>query len=301
MEGMDWKNWCCSKVGLLGSAVMCLAIFGATPHAAQAAYLYMDPASQNVSVGETLTLKLNMNTEGEKVQAAEAWIDYNTDEFSLIEVKDPVESEKRFANKLLSKSRGTLMYIANWIAIESDAVATPPDGLAVMTLKALKPGGFSLKMRCTQGDTRDSAITARRNKKTEDLIDCSKVINATINVIAQGQPTPTNGPATATPTRRVTTSPNPTTRSATPSARPTNRSTTTSPTPSSTQTPTPVSTNRPATATPTRVQLTPTGGVGGADASASALPKSGEVSATGIAIGIGIILTIVSIVVKVMM
>lgn len=293
----------------IGGAVCAFFVLFLLPTKAHGAYLYLDPPSQNVKVGDTVTVFLKMNTEGEKVQAAEAWIDYNSEELSFVEAKDPVASEKRFANELVQRPTNSVLYMANWIALGTDAVSTPPNGIAVITLKAQKASTSSLRIRCTQNNTRDSAITARRNKKTEDLIDCSKVVNAEITITATGDLTPTTPAGTATPTGAASRAPS-TRATATATPRVTSRlsptrvltptgTTTNTATPSAAASATPASTAQPSITIANGASVQPTGGVGGANASPSALPKSGEIEATKAAIGIGITLTIISLLVKV--
>ena len=44
---------------------------------AHTAYLFLDPQTKSVSVNDILTVTVRINTEDEKVQGAEAWIDFD--------------------------------------------------------------------------------------------------------------------------------------------------------------------------------------------------------------------------------
>ena len=284
----------------LGFAALALA-FMLSGQAVSAAYLYMEPASKSVAVGESFSVALKINTEGQAVNAADAWINYDGTALSFVDAKEPSGSEKFFSEKLVTKSTTTSLYLASWISFGSDAVKTPPEGFAILNFKAQKAGTFTLDIKCTQGDTRDSAIAARINKKTEDIITCSKVVDATITASGGGGggvPTATPAPGGSTVTPPVggggpspTKFPTPTgsTRASvtpTPSVRPG------SPTP--TLAPTKV-----VTATPTSspsATLIPT--VAGPTASPSALPATGVLQTSAVVLGIGVALTVISIIIK---
>lgn len=269
-------------------------VFLTSTLSAHAAYLYLDPSTkESIALDETFSVSLRINTEGEKVQAAEAWIDFDTTQLEFIDAKDPLATEKFFSNEILAKNSAALLYIANWITLGTDAISSVAgkDSIAIVRFKAIKAGTFEVIIRCKQGDTRDSAISARKNKKTEDIIDCAKVKSGTYVVAGTigTTPQPTRpGGSTPTPTSsqtRPTVTPLPT-RAGEPTATP-------SPTPTLTPTPTP--TRAPTAGTGgTAITLMPT-----QTASPSALPATGITGNMGIAVGIGLLLTAISIFVKV--
>ena len=280
-----------------------LCVFLTTGQSAHAAYLFLDPSTkESIAVDETFTINLRINTEGEKVQAAEAWIDFDATELEYIDAKDPGAAEKFFSNSLIAKDSAVLIYIANWITLGTDAISSTvgKDSIAVMRFKAIKPGTYSLTIRCKQGSTTDSAIAARKNKKTEDIIDCSKtesgsyVVSGTATTTTP-QPTSPNRTTPTTTQPRTTLTPLPTTRPGDPTLTPSLTPTATPtlvPTAAATSTPSPSPTvagtgGSGITAVPTQMATT------------SALPATGDVQSVGIIVGIGLLLTAVSIFVKV--
>ncbi|MBP9797604.1 hypothetical protein KBC70_00470 [Candidatus Woesebacteria bacterium] len=280
---------------LLVTLIVCLGFLG-TVQSAQAAYLFLDPQTKSVAVSDIVTVNVRINTEEEKVQGAEAWIDFDATQLELIDVKDPEASQKFFSNDIVTKNSPKLIYIVNWINLDGEAISsTPPkDAIAVMRFKALKAGTHALTLRCKDGETKDSAIAVRKNKKTTDVIQCAKVKNGSYSVGGAStgttpgtSPEPTL-PGRATPVVTQTQSTNTPTPTLKPGA-PTNTPTLT-PTPSPTRVPT------------LKPTIVATGGAAitqGPLASPSALPKSGEVGSIGIVVGIGLLLTAISIFVKV--
>lgn len=284
---------------LLVTLIVCLG-FLATVQSAHAAYLFLDPQTKNVAVDDILTVNVRINTEDEKVQGAEAWIDFDATQLELIDVKDPEASQKFFSNDIVTKNSPILIYIVNWINLDGEAISsTPPkDAIAVMRFKALKAGTHALTLRCKDGETKDSAIAVRKNKKTTDVIQCAKVKNGSYAVGgASTGTTPGTSPQPTLPGRAtpVVTQPQ-STNTPTPTLKP--GAPTNTPTLTPTNTPTPSPTRMP-TLKPTTVA---TGGAAitqGPLASPSALPKSGSVGSIGIVVGVGLLLTAISIFVKV--
>ncbi len=262
---------------------------------AHAAYLFLDPsAKENIALDETFSISLRINTEGEKVQAAEAWLDFDTTQLEFIDAKDPASSEKFFSNTIVTKNSAVLIYIANWITPGTDAISstTGKDSIATLRFKAIKAGSFEVFIRCKQGDTRDSAVAARKNKKTEDIIDCTKVKGGTYVVAGTVGTTPQpTRPGGSTPTSsqpRASATPVPTVRPGDPTVSPTPvPSATLSPAVSPTRTPTAATGGAALTLTPTQT------------ASPSALPATGITGTIGVVVGVGLLLTAVSIFVKI--
>lgn len=265
---------------------------------AHAAYLFLDPQTKSVSVNDILTVTVRINTEDEKVQGAEAWIDFDATQLELIDVKDPEASQKFFSNDLVTKNSAILIYIVNWINLDGEAISStaPKDAIAIMRFKALKAGSYALTIRCRDGETKDSAIAVRKNKKTTDIIQCAKVKNGSYSVggVSTGTTPEPTLPGRATPVvtqPQSTSTPMPTVRPGDPTHTPTPTATLT-PTPS----PTPLPTLKPTTVATGGAAITQ-----GPIASPSALPETGEVGSVAVMVGIGLLLTAVSIFVKIIL
>jgi len=273
-------------------------VFLVVAPSAHAAYLFLDPQTKSLAVNDILTVNVRINTEEEKVQGAEAWIDFDATLLELIDVKDPESAQKFFSNDLVTKNSAALIYIVNWINLDGEAISStaPKDVLAVMRFKALKPGTHALTVRCKDGETKDSAIAVRKNKKTTDVIQCAKVKNGSYSVggASTGTTPEPTVPGRATPVvtqPQATSTPMPTVRPGDPTHTPTMTPTKT-PTPS----PTPLPTLKPT--------IVATGGAAitqGPIASPSALPKTGEVGSVAVMVGVGLLLTAVSIFVKIIL
>lgn len=245
-----------------------------------AAYLYFEPTASNVSQNETVVLNLHINTEGEQPTTTDAIVLFDPDKLQMIEVLEPAASEKFFP-KFFLNTKTSKIFIGS--AIQPQGTPQSGEGLiATLRFKAIADGTTTVRLECVDGKTTDSNITLKRNQRVTDIIDCSKVLDSTITIaglggganptlsptgnvtvtVTQGAPTPSPIiSASPTPTSIVTTTPSP------------------SPTPGATLTPA-------LSPTPTALPIP------------SVLPESGNLDTTSLMIATGVVLTLISIFIK---
>lgn len=254
------------------SFFLCLTLFLFHAHTTKAAYIYLDPTSGTVNGSDKLEVKIRINTEGEKPTTTDAIITFDSQKLKVVEVREPGQSEKFFPRFFLN-NKPNKIFVGS--AILPQGTPQSGDGLiATIVFQGVTNGATIASVQCEDGKTTDSNITLKRNQRVTDIIDCSKATSTTITVsgVGGGDPTPTVAAATT---------PRPTT-TGTPSATP--RPTTPTPTLLLTATPT------------TGPSLTPT-----AIPTPSSLPETGNIEPTTVAIAIGLGLTIISIIIKMLL
>jgi len=233
-----------------------------------AAYLYLDPSSTTVKPGTEFDIDLKINTEGVKPTTSDALIQFDTNNLKFIDVIRLTE-DRAFFPELIERIEGDTIYVGAYIRLGSQPTAGDAT-IATLRFKALNIAQAPVNFLCTPGETRDSNISLKQNRKVTDVIDCEKSVNSMITITdGRDVPAPTVIP-TRVPTGTGGTgiTPSPTLPpSATPTASP---SATLVPTAAPTDLPTP-----------------------------SVLPQTGIIETTQIVIMVGFVLTIMSILVKI--
>lgn len=256
------------------SFFLCLTVLLIHTHATHAAYIYLDPTSGTISGTGKLEVKIKINTEGEKPTTTDAIITFDSQKLKVVEVKEPEQSEKFFPRFFLN-NKPNKIFVGS--AILPQGTPQSGDGLiATIVFQGVADGSTIASVQCEDGKTTDSNITLKKNQRVTDIIDCSKATSTTISVSGIG------GGTNPSPTTAAGTTPRPTT-TGTPSATP--RPTTPTPTIVTTATPTIASPSLTPTTLPTP----------------SSLPETGNIEPTSVAIAIGLGLTIISIIIKILL
>lgn len=254
------------------SFFLCLFVFLLCSQASNAAYIYLDPTSGTISGTDKLEVKIRINTEGEKPTTTDAIITYDSEKLKVVEVKEPEQSEKFFPRFFLN-NKANKVFVGS--AILPQGTPQSGDGLiATIIFQGISDGSTIAAVQCEDGKTTDSNITLKKNQRVTDIIDCSKATSSTITVSGVG-----GGPS---PTTGLNSTPKPTSSNGKPSATPK----LTTPTPTVLTSPTP-------TVGPS---LTPTSAP-----TPSTLPETGNIEPTTLAISIGLGLTLLSIIIKILL
>lgn len=248
----------------VGAIIGCLSLFLLAASSASAAYLYLEPSNLTIQPGVEFQVKVMINTEGEKPTTADTLLEFDDVNLTLIDVVRGSQTEEFFP-EMLKRITGKTIYIGSYIRLGSQ----PKSGegvVAVLRFKGIKNAQAPVKLLCTDGVTTDSNISLKRDAKVVDAISCSKVVSGNY-VITSGGPTPTAVPSPSTVPSPTGTGGTGITPTATPTIAPTA---------------TPIA-SASATSIPTP----------------SVLPETGMFQTTGIVIGIGLVLTIVSLLIKI--
>lgn len=257
--------------------MLCATCMLSAHEVADAAFLYLEPATQTIAPGDTFELTLGIDTEGEKPTTSDSLVLYNPEFFEYIGITE-VDEAQRFFPEVYERPRQDKVYIGAAIRLGSD----PESGsgpIAKLKFKALKDVQTNISFSCTEGLTTDSNISLKKNSRVTDIINCDATKDATV-IVSSGGTIPTPYPTTApysTPTPYVTTPIGGDDITPAATAVPTIKPSTTA-TPTLSPTPNPEST----------VSPTP-----------STLPKTGVVETASIIVGLGLALVVVSLVVKI--
>ncbi len=251
----------------------CLVIFLFSATSINAAYIYLDPTSGSVTDNTKLEVNIRINTEGEKPTTTDAIVVYDPAKLKVVEVKEPEQSEKFFPRFFLN-NKANKVFVGS--AILPQGTPQSGDGLiATIVFQGIADGETLASVQCEDGKTTDSNITLKRNQRVTDIIDCSKATSTKITVSGTGSnPAPTSG---------LSGTPKPTlSKSLTPSVTP-----------------------KIASATPTlAISLTPTLAISPTPTTGptpSTLPETGNIEPTTLAIAIGVGLTLLSILIKILL
>ena len=268
---------------------MCFAlffIFGAVSKT-YAAVLFLEPEKKTVKTGDSFNVQLKIDTGSEQPLAADALILFDSTNLTLVKIDDPPEADKFFP-EYYKRINNNKVYIGAAVG----PGGTPKAGkgtIATLVFQGAAQSQNVVSFVCDDGKTTDSNITIKSGKTPSDIITCSLLKDGTYDVTGSTNGTPVPTGATGTPHPSVSESPTPSpTRNvtATPSA-----TLSISPSPSLTAALSPTIT---VTATPTAILSR----VPSISPSPSGLPNTGVVENTLLAIGIGVVLTLVSLGIK---
>lgn len=257
-----------------------LILFFLLPGGASAAFYKFSPQTKTIATGERFTLQIQLDTEGQAPQTADALVLFNSQNLRLVEVIEPGASERffpKFFKKSLSDNK---TYVGG--AIEPGISPKSGSGLlGSLVFEGLISGSSQITLACEQGKSTESNISIKRGTKlVEDLLDCSKINSATITIGGVG------GGATGTP--GLTASPRPSV-STTVTLLPTQKTTTLTLIPSIAMSVAPSLTRTPTPTISLSTTVSPT---------ISTLPSSGQTASTAAFIKIGLILAGVGLIVK---
>ncbi len=135
-----------------------------------AAYFQLDPTTINVNANETFSVKININTEGEEVNSADIYLNFNS---SLIEAQQ-VNAGSFFSTVTNNISAGTV-----YVAAMVDDPASPKNGsgeVATVTFKALANGSGEISFGC------DKSLIVKADANGTNILNCSVNNKSTITV-----------------------------------------------------------------------------------------------------------------------
>lgn len=133
-----------------------------------AANLRFNPTSGTVRVGSTVDFDVRIDTGGEAVTSADAYIEYDPNFVEIVSVTDGNFFQTVTHNDVKTSGR---LYIAG--IVTNAATFKIGEGLlASVKLKGLKNGDITLRYICEQGSTTDSNI-AKNDINATDIISCS--------------------------------------------------------------------------------------------------------------------------------
>lgn len=249
----------------------------------QAATLYLEPEKKSVKTADTFEVTLKIDTEGEKPLSADAAILFDSTNLEFVELKAVPAADKFFPESFSRTDKPNKIYIGASIGYNGTA-KSGKGTIATIVFRGAKASHNIVSFMCEDGKTADTNINVKKEKIT-DILTCSTLKDSVYDVSADGQSTPPPTSGTPTPSRSASVTPNPST-SVTPSP---SISPSPSPTPTGAITPTKTITPTPSPILSRVPSLTP---------SPSTLPGTGVVETTVTAIGIGIVLTLISLGIK---
>jgi hypothetical protein len=170
-------------------------------NSALAADLQFDPTTANVTTGQTVEIKINIDTGTDSVTSADAVITYNQSYLTV----NRVTAGTFFSNISSNLNTAGKAYI-NAMTNSLSEAKTGSGHMATIVFQATSPGTVSLNFDCTSGSSTDSNII-KNDANATDVIVCSS--NGTASITISGnitQPTPTliATPTTSLPVISVT-------------------------------------------------------------------------------------------------
>lgn len=253
-----------------------------------AATLFLEPDKKTVKTGDNFEVTLKIDTEGEKPLSADALILFDSTNLELTGTKNPPEADMFFP-EFYKRITDNKVYIGAAIG-PGGTTKSGKGSIAVLMFKGAVQSHNVVSFVCVDGKTTDTNVTVKTDKYA-DIVKCSVLKDATYDVSVDGQSTPIPG----SPTPGGSGTPRPTT-SGSPSGSPTPTTNL-----SGTPTPSPTVTGALSPSPTLTVSPTPTGilsTVPSISPTPSGLPNTGVIESTTFAVGIGIILTVISLGIK---
>lgn len=164
-----------------------------------AATLSLDPASSQVAVNTHFTVKINLDTKGEKTTAVDAVLTYNPSLMEVVNVEYATPLLYPTNTKIIDNVNGKVRMTSTM----EDAV-TSYNGQALWATLTINPkalGTASLVFTCDTGKTNDSNVFKKGT--SQDILECTNLTNGTyvistttgsVSLTATPKPTlPTSG------------------------------------------------------------------------------------------------------------
>ncbi len=161
--------------------------FGALAQSAQAAFLDFDPTSVTTNVDGTFTMKVTIDTSGEKSLSSTVNIKYDS------EILDPVST----VNGTFYPEKGEDNITSDTISLFfiNDDIDSAKEGkgtVATITFKGAKEGTAKLEFICDP-ENPESTSTIEKSDDSSNIISCGQNGTASITVGASSDDTDTDG------------------------------------------------------------------------------------------------------------
>ena len=176
-------------------------IFGTAPlfvahsvFADTGAQLSLSPSSLTVTQNSDLTLNVDINTNGDSVNAVQSYLTYSTSDFSFVSATAGSEFSSAFPN---SETNGNIVFSAG-TSSSVNGTAT----VATIVLKATNTGTSNITLAnvCSAGDYTSSNCSAAYDAGTSDN-DLSSVVGGTYAV--SDSPAAVNSSTNTTPSSKI--------------------------------------------------------------------------------------------------
>lgn len=174
---------------------LCFLSFFFEATSVSAAYLYFSPATKTAANQESISVDILVNTEGEQISAADAYIEYNNSLLSVQSVQNksyfPYQTHAITGNRIALRG----------LVFDAETYVTGTGTMATITFQVLAEGTGRLTFFCDKNVSSTSRIVKNDTTAT-NLIDCSRNGSMALTVAGpSATPTPTPTPSlTPTPT-----------------------------------------------------------------------------------------------------
>lgn len=164
--------------------------------------LLFDPASQTITVGQNVSLKVNVDAGTDNITSVDAYITYDSNVLELPSGVASIADGTFFPSVSKFNTQPGKIYIAGMVNDPATS-KTGTGTIATITFRGKANGTATVKYDCTQGLTTDSNISKNEINAT-DLIVCASNGSSVITVgtgVSAATPTPTTaGGGTTNPT-----------------------------------------------------------------------------------------------------
>ncbi len=167
-----------------------ILIFVILPRGVWAAFFRFDQSSLSVNTGDTFQVKVLIDTEGEEVNAAQAYVRFDS---NLLSVESVVGGD--FFDEVSYSINASNVYVAGLLS--NIGVGKSGSGeLATITFKATTSGSITLDFICDPSVVETSSIVQQQGVEIVELINCSSNGTLALDIGGGG----TTSEPTATPT-----------------------------------------------------------------------------------------------------
>lgn len=160
------------------------------------------PSTGTLAVGDTMVVKIAVDTGTEKSQAMDAWLTYNKNILQILTVVKAADAPAGYDYTISPHWDNTAGTFDTPFVSGEDNVfgaTTVAGNLAYITFRSVAAGTANVNFTCTPGSTTDSNIF--RSQSSSDVISCADNVNGVYTVTSGGsQPTSTPTPGASGPT-----------------------------------------------------------------------------------------------------
>jgi len=187
---LSYKHIDFKTIRTVFSLLLAIVAFSALPSSVHGAVLTLDPASASIPVGNTMVVKILIDTEGEPTTSTDAIIQFDGNVLQATSIVNGDNGESPFFPDFFQSISPGEMYIGASV-IDPIDTRTGSGVLATVTFTGVADGVSDVRFDCTAGKTSDTNIS-KSDKNATDIVDCSRLTSGRYTVgVGIGGPTAT--------------------------------------------------------------------------------------------------------------
>ena len=142
---------------------------------AEAAILTLEPSSKSIALGQTFTVAISIDTEGETVTSTDAVLLYDSSILNVDKIDNGDGVNEPFFPDVFKNITTNEIYVGAAVRNPTD-VREGRGTVATITFSGKTEGTTDVRFDCTAGKTSDTNIS-KSDKNATDIVECARVVN----------------------------------------------------------------------------------------------------------------------------